>query len=233
MICIVVCVCKVCVSPHDDAKYYVPTVPVWQQCLCTVYVLVSTNWFRSCSSVPLLPAKSWIFCIFKHPESPGKWVWSLWVLEIKAWCLENSRNLLAVRIKDHAVMHVRMRAHWNNDSEYRNTRQTVSFQPVMAIPQWVVLWDCIYSVSNCCLSLYLNSYFIFKHCLVEWWGAGMVIYLQRCADVHISQSLPLPLTVSCISKILTGFTFLVLAYPGSPGQRAVKRVCVSGYSKML
>ena len=61
----------------------------------------------------------------------------------------------------------------------------------------------------------------------------MVIYLQRCADVHIAQSMPLPLTVSCISKILTGFTFLVLAYPGSPGQRAVKRVCVSGYAKML
>ena len=38
--------------------------------------------------------------------------------------------------------------------------------------------------------------------------------------------MPLPLTVSCFSKILIGFTFLVLAYPGSPGKRAVKRVCV-------
>jgi len=35
-----------------------------------------------------------------------------------------------------------------------------------------------------------------------------------------------PLTVSCFSKIQIGFTFLVPAYPGSPGQRAVKRVCV-------
>ena len=32
--------------------------------------------------------------------------------------------------------------------------------------------------------------------------------------------------VSCFSKIQIGFTFLVPAYPGSPGQRAVKRVCV-------
>ena len=32
--------------------------------------------------------------------------------------------------------------------------------------------------------------------------------------------------VSCFSKIRTGFTFPVLAHPGSPGQRAVKRVCV-------
>jgi len=38
--------------------------------------------------------------------------------------------------------------------------------------------------------------------------------------------MPLPLTVSCFTKIQTGFTFLVLAHPGSPGQRAIKRVCV-------
>ena len=34
------------------------------------------------------------------------------------------------------------------------------------------------------------------------------------------------LTVSCFSKIQIGFTFLVPAHPGSPGKRAVKRVCV-------
>jgi len=38
--------------------------------------------------------------------------------------------------------------------------------------------------------------------------------------------MPLPLTVSCFSKIQIGFTFLVPAHPGSPGQRAVKRICV-------
>jgi len=32
--------------------------------------------------------------------------------------------------------------------------------------------------------------------------------------------------VSCFSKIQIGFTFLVPAHPGSPGKRAVKRVCV-------
>ena len=36
----------------------------------------------------------------------------------------------------------------------------------------------------------------------------------------------LPLTVPCFSKIQIGFTFLVPAHPGSPGQWAVKRVCV-------
>ena len=38
--------------------------------------------------------------------------------------------------------------------------------------------------------------------------------------------MPLPLTVSCFSKIHTGFTFLVVAHLGSTGKRAVKRVCV-------
>jgi len=42
----------------------------------------------------------------------------------------------------------------------------------------------------------------------------------------MAQLMPLPLTVSCFSKIQIGFTFLVLADPGSPGHRAVKRVCV-------
>jgi len=60
----------------------------------------------------------------------------------------------------------------------------------------------------------------------EWWGAGVVICLERGADLHMTQLMPLPLTVSCFSKIQIGFTFLVLADPGSPGQRAVKRVCV-------
>jgi len=60
----------------------------------------------------------------------------------------------------------------------------------------------------------------------EWWGAGIVICLERDADLHIAQLIPLPLTVSCFSKIQIGFTFLVLADPGSPGKRAVKRVCV-------
>jgi len=44
--------------------------------------------------------------------------------------------------------------------------------------------------------------------------------------LHMAQLMPLPLTVSCFSKIQIGFTFLVPARPGSPGQRAVKRVCV-------
>jgi len=48
--------------------------------------------------------------------------------------------------------------------------------------------------------------------------------LERGADLHMAQRIPLPLTVSVKSRLV--FTFLVPAHPGSPGQRAVKCVCV-------
>ena len=60
----------------------------------------------------------------------------------------------------------------------------------------------------------------------EQWGAGVVISLERGVDLHTAQLMPLPLTVSCFSKIQIGFTFLVPAHLGRPGQRAVERVCV-------
>jgi len=54
----------------------------------------------------------------------------------------------------------------------------------------------------------------------------VVVCLEQGADLHMAQLMPLPLTVSCVSKIQIGFTFLVPAHLGSPGKGAVKRVCV-------
>ena len=68
---------------------------------------------------------------------------------------------------------------------------------------------------------------------LDWWGTGMVVCLVRDADLHMAQLMPLPLIVSCFSKIQIGFTFLVPAHLGSPGKRAVKRVCVCVYSPSL
>jgi len=48
--------------------------------------------------------------------------------------------------------------------------------------------------------------------------------VQTC--IHTAQLMPLPLTVSCFSKIQIGFTLLVPAHPGSTEKRAVKRACV-------
>ena len=44
--------------------------------------------------------------------------------------------------------------------------------------------------------------------------------------MHMAQLMPLPLTISRSSKIQIGFTFVVAVHLGSPGQRAVKLVCV-------
>ena len=61
----------------------------------------------------------------------------------------------------------------------------------------------------------------------------MAICLEQGADLHMAQLMPLPLTVSCFSKIQIGFTFMVIgftflvpAHPGNSGQRVVERVCV-------
>ena len=61
----------------------------------------------------------------------------------------------------------------------------------------------------------------------------MVICLELGADLHMAQLMPLPLTVSCFSKIQIGYTFLVPAHPGSPGKRAVKRVCVCVFERVV
>ena len=60
----------------------------------------------------------------------------------------------------------------------------------------------------------------------------MVICMEQGANLHMAQLMPLPLTVSCFSKIQIGFTVLVPAHPGSPGKRAIKRVRVCAIQMM-
>jgi len=60
----------------------------------------------------------------------------------------------------------------------------------------------------------------------------VVICLERGADLHVAELMPLPLAVSCFSEIQIGFTFLVPAHPDSRGKRAVNGVCVC-VSQML
>ena len=64
-------------------------------------------------------------------------------------------------------------------------------------------------------------------------SGGVLVWLsclERGADLHMAQLMPLPLTVSCFSEIQTGFTFLVPAHLGSPGKGPLNMcvcVCVS------
>ena len=58
-------------------------------------------------------------------------------------------------------------------------------------------------------------------------SGGVLAWLSVWSKVQtciMAQLMPLPLTVSCFSKIQIGFTFLVPAHLGSPGKRAIKRV---------
>jgi len=82
----------------------------------------------------------------------------------------------------------------------------------------------VYAFSALTLLLgWQEGHLVFKNCVV------MVIWLESGADLHIAQLMPLPLTVLHFSKIQVGFIFLVPAYLGSIGKRAVKRVCVCVY----
>ena len=100
----------------------------------------------------------------------------------------------------------------------------------------IILLSCSYSVFSA-LTLLVGRQEGHPACKNEWWGAGMVICLERGADLHMAQLMPLPLTVSCFSKIQIGSTFLVPAHLGSTGKRAAKRVrarvraCVSVWER--
>ena len=54
----------------------------------------------------------------------------------------------------------------------------------------------------------------------------MVICLERCADLHMAHLMPLPLTVSCFSKVQIGFTFLVPADLGIVPEKGPLNGCV-------
>ena len=57
----------------------------------------------------------------------------------------------------------------------------------------------------------------------------MVVCLEQGADLHMAQLMPLPLTVSCFSKIQIGFTFLVPAHLRSPGKGPLNGCVCDGH----
>ena len=93
---------------------------------------------------------------------------------------------------------------------------------------FVSLYHCQYYLPSVLWRCWLGGRKGIRPVKTEWWGAGMVICLERGADLHMAQLMPLPLTVSWFSKIQIDFTFLVPAHLGSPGM-AVKRMYVCMY----
>jgi len=115
---------------------------------------------------------------------------------------------------------------------------------VLSLSTLVGMYDCVYPgimylrvhikwFSFSALTLLVGSQEGHPACKkTEWWGAGVVICLERSAELHMAQLMPLPLTVACFSKIQIGSTVLIPAYLGSPGKRAVKWVCMCVHYEM-
>jgi len=59
-----------------------------------------------------------------------------------------------------------------------------------------------------------------------WWGAGMAICLGQGVDLHMAQLMPLPLTVSCFSKIQISSGTGSPSNPGQNPEGCKKEVCV-------
>jgi len=49
------------------------------------------------------------------------------------------------------------------------------------------------------LTLLVGRQEAYLACKNEWWGAGMVICMERGADLHITRLMPLPLTIGGVA----------------------------------
>ena len=61
----------------------------------------------------------------------------------------------------------------------------------------------------------------------------MVIYLERGANLHMAQLMPLPLTVCCFSKIQIGFTFLYRLTRVDPDKGPLNGCVCCGYIQQI
>jgi len=95
-----------------------------------------------------------------------------------------------------------------------NTQQPVSFPFASGIQRITDKWQ-LKSCAFSALTLLVGRQEGHPACKkTDWWGAGMVICLEKGADLHMAQLMPLPVTVSRFNKIQIGFTFLVPAPHG-------------------
>jgi len=100
--------------------------------------------------------------------------------------------------------------------------------PVVALSSTYVIFTQVLQTAFSALTLLVGRQEGRPACKKQ--SGGVLVWLSVWSKVQML--MPLPLTVSCFSKIQIGFTFLVLAQLGSPGKRAVKRVCVWGGGKL-
>ena len=102
---------------------------------------------------------------------------------------------------------------------------------------WIASWwtAAEYSSSGCCsfsdLMLLVGQHEghpAYKK--TGWWGAGIVIYLERGTELYTAQLMPLPLTFSCLNNVQIGFTYRltwVVPDKGPLNGRVCVRCCCS------
>jgi len=95
---------------------------------------------------------------------------------------------------------------------------------------WVIMkstWYVLYPICK-------NSHLCLWELCALWWGAGMVIYLRlsvaRCRFAYVPADATATLSLAPLNPdwyvYLPGFTFLVPAYPDSPGQNSLSLASV-------
>ena len=148
------------------------------------------------------------------------WFPSLWAESGRRFCCRDRRSLehTADRSPSPAASTLRMHTHTHagtTERFYRQSCQTGFFKNlcrrnvVGCVKRLIVAikWFKIYSGYSCWMLQTSCVYFIFQP--------------AAAAAIPLPSKNP---TISCLIQIQTGFTFLVLAYPGCPGKQAVKRV---------
>jgi len=89
----------------------------------------------------------------------------------------------------------------HNDEDNRNASDSIGSQPNLCSA--ISPANVKSLLTEYVLQYYLAAYFICGF-VVKWLVAGMVICLGRGAGLHMAQLMPLPLAVSCFSKIQIG-----------------------------
>ena len=148
--------------------------------------------------------------------SLGKWLWK-WCLQQGLGTCRNYDVSLWSQVLDDIISSIRLGCECLTLPRKRTLEEIVRNPSLVCNLFSLVLW-------RCCLG---GRKGIWPVKNMEWSGAGMVICLERGAnDLHMVQLMPLTPHYLLLQQNPEWFILLVLAYPGCPGKKAVKRLCV-------
>jgi len=162
----------------------------------------------------------WLLLIYVHCIADFLSLICCWVGSLLAWCWYLRLQHAVHSSSTHSQLLLSLRsAHTCRKLSYTACKMMViiTYYNLSLFPS--VLWHCWLGVRKSTQPVQ-----------IEWWGVDVVVCLVRGADcLHVIQLMPLPSQnpiISCLIRIQTGFTFLVLAYPGCHGKEAVTWVLV-------